>query len=59
VLIGLGAAQTAIGYAQYALGLPIGLVAVHVAGSIAVWVATLSLWRASGGFGVGVASVVD
>jgi cytochrome c oxidase assembly protein subunit 15 len=59
VLIGVGAAQTAIGYAQYALGLPIGLVAVHVAGSIAVWVATLSLWRASGGFGARAPRVVD
>ena len=34
-------AQGALGYTQYFLGVPPGLVALHVAGSVAVWVATL------------------
>ncbi|HVM07133.1 MAG TPA: COX15/CtaA family protein [Acidimicrobiales bacterium] len=36
-------AQGAIGYSQYFLGVPAGLVALHIAGSIAVWLATLEL----------------
>lgn len=53
-VVGVGAAQTAVGYAQYATGLPVPLVAIHVAGSIAVWLALLGLWAASGGWGPGV-----
>jgi len=34
-------AQGALGYTQYVLGVPPGLVALHVAGSVAVWVTTL------------------
>jgi len=34
-------AQGAIGYTQYFLGVPPGLVALHVAGAVAVWIATL------------------
>jgi heme a synthase len=40
VLIGV---QGAIGYAQYFSGLPAGLVWVHVAGSVAIWVVALVL----------------
>jgi cytochrome c oxidase assembly protein subunit 15 len=35
--------QGAIGYTQYFSGVPAGLVAVHVVGAIAVWVAALNL----------------
>lgn len=48
LLVVVGASQTAIGYAQYALGLPVPLVALHVAGSIAAWLAILGLWAAAG-----------
>lgn len=34
-------AQGALGYTQYVLGVPPGLVGLHVAGAVAVWVATL------------------
>jgi cytochrome c oxidase assembly protein subunit 15 len=34
-------AQAGVGYAQYFLGVPALLVAVHVAGAVAVWVAVL------------------
>jgi heme A synthase len=43
LLAALIAAQGAIGYAQYFAGLPAGLVWVHVAGSVAVWLAALFL----------------
>ncbi len=43
LLAGLLAVQGAIGYAQYFSGLPAGLVWVHVAGSVAIWVAALLL----------------
>jgi cytochrome c oxidase assembly protein subunit 15 len=36
-------AQAAVGFIQYALGIPEGLVAVHVAGATALWVYTLRL----------------
>jgi cytochrome c oxidase assembly protein subunit 15 len=39
-LIGL---QGVIGYAQYFSGLPAGLVWVHVAGSVAIWITALLL----------------
>ena len=35
-------AQAAVGYAQYFTGVPIGLVAIHLAGSVCVWVAVLA-----------------
>jgi heme A synthase len=43
LLAGLLAVQGAIGYAQYFSGLPAGLVWVHVAGSVAIWVVALFL----------------
>jgi len=51
-LLALTAGQGVIGYLQYALGVPAGLVAVHVLGSTLVWAATLALllraWSPSG-----------
>lgn len=41
VLIVASVAQGAVGYTQYFTGVPVGLVAVHVLGSMLVWVATL------------------
>ena len=43
VLLGLLAAQGAVGYTQYFTGLPAGLVWVHVTGAILIWIATLRL----------------
>jgi cytochrome c oxidase assembly protein subunit 15 len=43
VLLLVVVAQGAIGYAQYFSGVPAFLVAVHIAGAVAVWVATLRL----------------
>jgi cytochrome c oxidase assembly protein subunit 15 len=40
-LVLLVVAQGALGYTQYVMGVPPRLVALHVAGSVAVWVATL------------------
>ncbi len=42
ILLGLTVAQGALGYVQYALGVPAGLVELHVAGSLAVW--CVALW---------------
>lgn len=42
-LITVLVAQAALGYAQYFSGVPALLVGIHVAGSIAVWMATLAL----------------
>jgi heme a synthase len=39
-------AQAAIGFTQYFLGIPAGLVALHVAGATAMWIAVLRLWLA-------------
>jgi cytochrome c oxidase assembly protein subunit 15 len=39
--------QGAIGYLQYYLGVPIGLVAIHVATSVAVWLCALDVYWAS------------
>jgi cytochrome c oxidase assembly protein subunit 15 len=39
-------AQAAIGFTQYFLGIPAGLVALHVAGATAMWIAALRLWLA-------------
>lgn len=43
---GLAVAQGAIGYLQYALGVPVGLVAVHITGSVLLWTAIswYALW---------------
>lgn len=43
VLIALEVAQGAIGYTQYALGVPEWLVAIHVLGSMLVWIAAVSV----------------
>jgi cytochrome c oxidase assembly protein subunit 15 len=40
-LLAVLVAQAGVGYAQYFLGVPALLVAVHVAGAVAVWVAVL------------------
>jgi len=37
-------AQGGVGYVQYALGVPAGLVGLHVLGSVIVWIAALNLW---------------
>lgn len=39
--------QGAIGYLQYFLGVPIGLVAIHVATSVAVWLCALDIYWSS------------
>ena len=46
LLGGLAVAQGAIGYLQYALGVPVGLVAVHITGSVLLWTAVswYALW---------------
>lgn len=41
VLLAVEVAQGAIGYTQYFMGVPAGLVAVHIVGVLAVWVAAL------------------
>ena len=43
VLLAVVLAQGAVGYAQYFLGVPVLLVGIHIAGAVAVWVATLRL----------------
>jgi heme a synthase len=43
LLLGLIGAQGVIGYTQYFSGLPAGLVWVHVAGSLLIWIAALRL----------------
>ncbi len=43
VLLGVLVAQAAVGYAQYFTAVPPLLVALHILGSVAVWVATLRL----------------
>lgn len=46
VLVAVMAAQTTLGFTQYALGLPRLLVGLHIAGATAFWLA--SLWLAEG-----------
>ncbi len=41
---GLALAQGAIGYLQYGIGVPVGLVALHIAGSVLLW--TTITWYA-------------
>jgi heme a synthase len=43
LLLGLLGAQGVIGYTQYFTGLPAGLVWVHVAGSLLIWIAALRM----------------
>ncbi|HEY2552972.1 MAG TPA: COX15/CtaA family protein [Streptosporangiaceae bacterium] len=43
LLLGLIAAQGAIGYAQYFSGLPAGLVWAHVCGAVLIWITALRL----------------
>ena len=42
--LGIGLLQGLIGYVQYFSGLPVFLVAVHVAISVAVWLGALDLY---------------
>ena len=44
VLIGAIVAQGALGYVQYAAGVPEAMVLAHVLGSVLVWVATLRFY---------------
>ncbi len=44
VLLGISAAQGALGYTQYALGVPAGLVSLHILGACLVWSTALVLW---------------
>ena len=46
LLIGLMAAQGVLGYVQYFLHLPAGLVGIHVLGSLLVWIAALRVFFA-------------
>ena len=48
LLLGVEIAQGAIGYAQYLMGVPPLLVAVHVAGALAVWITALRVRLAIG-----------
>jgi heme a synthase len=41
VLLAVEVAQGAVGYTQYFMGVPAGLVAVHIVGVLAVWIAAL------------------
>ena len=43
VLVGAIVVQGAIGYAQYFLGVPAGLVLLHIVGSVVVWISVLRL----------------
>jgi cytochrome c oxidase assembly protein subunit 15 len=47
LVLGLVGLQGVIGYAQYFSGLPAGLVWVHVAGSVLIWIAALRLMFAT------------
>jgi cytochrome c oxidase assembly protein subunit 15 len=42
VLLVVLVAQAVVGYVQYATGVPVVLVAVHIAGAVIVWIASLS-----------------
>ncbi|MBL7499940.1 heme A synthase [Frankia sp. CNm7] len=46
VLLATIVAQAAVGFTQYFLGIPAGLVVVHLAGATAMWIATLRVWLA-------------
>lgn len=44
VLLALQVIQGAIGYVQYAIGIPAGLVAAHILGAALVWTAAVAVW---------------
>jgi heme a synthase len=44
VLLVLELLQGTIGYTQYALGIPAGLVAAHILGAAAVWATAVAVW---------------
>jgi heme a synthase len=44
LLVLLVVAQAGIGFAQYFLGIPAGLVELHIAGATALWVVAVRLW---------------
>ncbi|WP_338013691.1 COX15/CtaA family protein [Pseudofrankia asymbiotica] len=46
VLVVTIVAQAAVGFTQYFLGIPAGLVALHVTGATLMWIAALRLWLA-------------
>lgn len=46
VLVAVELAQGTIGFVQYFTHLPVALVAAHLAGACAVWLATLAIWPA-------------
>jgi cytochrome c oxidase assembly protein subunit 15 len=59
-LVALTAGQAVLGYVQYALGVPAGLVALHVFGSTLVWSAAVALvLSARAGDGAGDAAAPD
>ena len=43
-LVAVTAAQATVGYLQYALGVPAGLVAVHVFGASLLWALAVTAW---------------
>jgi heme a synthase len=43
-LLALQLLQGGIGYTQYAIGIPAGLVAAHILGASLVWLATVTVW---------------
>lgn len=44
VVLGVAVAQGAIGYTQYFMGVPAGLVALHIAGATALWIAVVRFY---------------
>lgn len=44
ILLALELVQGTIGYTQYALGIPPGLVAVHIVGAAIVWATAVAVW---------------
>ncbi|WP_175084494.1 COX15/CtaA family protein [Candidatus Frankia nodulisporulans] len=46
VLLATIVAQAGVGFAQYFLGIPSGLVALHMTGATVMWIAALYLWLA-------------
>jgi len=48
-LVALVVGQAALGFTQYFLGVPVGLVGLHIAGATAIWVASLRLALRLGG----------
>lgn len=44
LLLGIELAQGAIGYTQYALGIPAALVAIHILGAALLWATVTAVW---------------